>query len=393
MRFMLRRPLVPLIAVITTLLTAPVATAAVPQGFVGVNIGGPFFYPDFDQNGQMSQMVSSGVESVRVLVNWSQMQPYASFARVPTALRGQFQNVGGVPTNFGQLDSLVRLGATHRLTLLGQVEYSPSWDSVNPRSAASPPKSPGPYGRFVHALAQRYGTRGTFWAANPGVAKDPIRVWQIWNEPDFPEYWSKQPFERSYVQLLRAAHSGIKSADPAAKVILAGLPNFSWMYLAKIYQLGARRLFDGVAVHPYTHDPSGVITILQRVRAVMDRWGDRGKPMYLTELSWPSAKGEAVTLFENATTESGQAQKVSQAIQLLAKNRARLNLAAFYYYTWITDETMPKARVDPFNFAGLLRFIDNVGTSAKPALAAFSRAALSVEGCRSKSQVATNCAR
>jgi hypothetical protein len=215
-------------------------------------------------------------------------------------------------------------------------------------------------------------------------------MWQVWNEPDFTAYWAKQPFEPGYVRLLKATHRAMKAADPGSKLVLAGLPNFSWRYLATMYKLHARGLFDVVAVHPYTATPAGVITILKKVRAVMNSHGDRHKPILATELSWPAAKGKARTTFENATTESGQARKLGQAVPLLAANRHKLGLAGFYYYTWITNESAG-ASVDQFNFAGLLRFLNGRGTFLKPALGAFSKAALRIEGCRRKATLATSC--
>jgi Glycosyl hydrolases family 39 len=372
-----------------SILPAP-ATAAVPQGFVGMMADGPFFYPAINEGGELDSMIASGVQSVRTLVDWSTLQPYPSESGVPAALRGEFTNVNGVPTNFTSIDQLVALVAARRLTILPILEYAPSWDSVNSRSKASPPRSPAPFANFVAALVRRYGSRGTFWTANPSVPKVPIRMWQVWNEPDFKVYWSKQPFETGYVRLVKAAHRAMKAADPRAKLVLAGLPNFSWQYLAKMYKLHAHGAFDAVAVHPYTATPAGVVTILKKVRAVMNQNGDRNTPILATELSWPSAKGKARTTFENATTEAGQAKKLGQAVHLLASNRRQLGLAGFYYYTWITNESAG-AGVDQFNFAGLLRFLNGKGTFAKPALGAFTKAALSIEGCRGKSSAATSC--
>ncbi len=103
----------------------------------------------------------------------------------------------------------------------------------------------------MSALVERYEPDGTFWQTHH--PKVPIRMWQIWNEPNLKVFWDKQPFQRSYVSLLRAAHSAIKQADPNAKVVLASMPNFSWKQLAGIYKIhGARKLFDVVGVHPYT---------------------------------------------------------------------------------------------------------------------------------------------
>ncbi len=368
------------------------ASARVPQGFAGMVIDGPFSYPGMDQGAELDQMVASGVQSVRTDFNWSSMQPYSSFRTVPAARRGQFVNIDGLPLNLAVTDNLVGLAAARRMTVLPVVEYAPAWDARRPITAASPPARPAPYARFMTALIHRYGPRGSFWSQHPGLPRVPIRMWQIWNEPHFTAYWSQQPFAPSYVKLLGAAHRAIKAADSGAKVVLAGLANFSWQYLASIYRVrGARNLFDVVAVHPYTATPAGAITIIKRVRAVMNRNGDRRKPMVATEISWPSAQGKARTNFENSTTEAGQAKKVAAAVRLLARYRNALRLEGFYYYTWITNETLPGARVDPFNFAGLLRFINGIGPSAKPVLRSFTSAALSIEGCRRKGSVATSC--
>lgn len=388
------RSLVALVIVAVGLVLVAPASGRVPQGFVGTTVDGPFFYPQMDQNGQVDEMVAAGIESLRIVFSWASMQPYKTFTQVPSGVRGQFQSVAGLPLRLGLTDSVVALAAAHRMSVLPLVEYSPPWDSRHPSSIATPPTSSAPYGRFIAALIDRYGPHGAFWADNPQLPRVPIRMWQIWNEPDFTAYWSRQPFEAGYVKLLRAAHTAIKAADRGAKIVLAGLPNYSWRYLASIYKFkGVRRLFDVVAVHPYTATPAGAVTILKKVRAVMNRHGDSKKPMMATELSWPAAKGKAHTNFENSTTVAGQATKVSQAVRLLARDRRSLRLQAFYYYSWIGNETLPKARVDPFSFAGLLSFHDGVGTSAKPVLRTFTRAALSIEGCRRKVLVATNCQR
>src|SRR5262245_40445434 len=49
--------------------------AAVPQGFVGMNLSDPFFDPTVDQAAQFKTIVSAGVQSVRVVFNWAQAQP------------------------------------------------------------------------------------------------------------------------------------------------------------------------------------------------------------------------------------------------------------------------------------------------------------------------------
>ncbi len=190
----------------------PPAAAPVPPGFVGVNAGGPLFDGQVDITRQMDLMVSSGVQSIRVVIDWPKLQPYANWADVPSDQRSQYINAGGVPTNYTATDTLVRLAAQRGLSILPIVLYAPSWDAgKNPSGGFAPPARTAPYAQLLTALIDRYGPRGTFWrAAGP---KLPIRMWQIWNEPNLSAYWP-QPFAKSYVALLHAAHTAIKRADP-----------------------------------------------------------------------------------------------------------------------------------------------------------------------------------
>ncbi len=369
--------------------------------------------PNVDANSQFNQMVASGVESVRLTFAWSAAQPYASFAQVPPSERGAFVNVGGVPTNFAATDQEVRLAAEHGMTVLAQVLYAPPWDTKPrpcvaaavrdatvadaPRAAASAacswvpvPARDEPYGNFLKALVKRYGPRGTFWAQNPGIPRHPVRLWEIWNEPNFLYQWP-QPFAPSYVALLRVAHAAVKSADPGAKVVLAGFPNYAWTYLSEIYKLGGRRLFDVADIHPYTKLLSNVVKFLQLVRTQMARAGDRRKPIIVGEFTWPSAIGHhpSQTYFDIETTEAGQAQKVRAALPLLASHRTQLGLLGIYYFTWMSQEY---AGAPSFAYSGLLA-LRNGRVVAKPALAAFRRSAMNLEHCRQKSSVATRCLR
>jgi hypothetical protein len=363
----------------------------VPNGFVGVNGGGPLFGPAVNLGQQLDLMVASGVESVRVLFSWSQAQPYRSWADVPSDQKNEFVDVDGVPTSFAGTDQIVGLAAERRLRLLPVVVFAPPWDSArNPTGGHPPPARVAPFGHYLTALVDRYGPHGSYWRGHG--PKLPVRMWQIWNEPNILAFWPKQPYYSRYVALLRAAHAAIKRADPTAKVVLAGLPNFSWFELARLYEFrGARSLFDVVAVHPYTRTPQGVITILGYVRAAMNQAGDRSKPIIADEISWPSSVGHTrhTTGFDFATTESGQARNIGKLLPMLVRDRARLGLAGFYYYDWVGLE---RANALAFDFAGLFRF--GAGKFvAKPAFGVFRRDALAMEGCRTKGPLAQDCQR
>jgi hypothetical protein len=371
---------------------AKAATASVPAGFVGMNINAPVYPGSANLATQLDTMVADGVQSVRIVFDWSYAQPYKSWSSVPADETSQFTNVGGIPTRFGQYDDLLALAAARHITVFPTVAYAPGWDATNAPTGLLPiPKKDAPFAAFCAALARRYGSHGTFWKTTSPA--EPIRMWEIWNEPNLSYYWSKQPFENTYVPLLHAAYDAIKGVDRSSKVMVGGLTNTSWNALKLMYKVpGAGRWFDGVALHPYTEDPSGVITIMQYVRAVLKAHGGSKKTLVADEISWPSSQGVGSnpSHLDIGTTEAGQAKDVTAALALLGKNRRALNLVGFDYYTW---GSIDDKGGNIFDFAGLYQFNHNGSVKAKPAAAAYRTAALKLEGCRKKGSVATDCVR
>jgi polysaccharide biosynthesis protein PslG len=297
-------------------------------------------------------MRSSGVWSVRVAVQWAQLQPRA-----------------GARPNLRSLDRFVAGAARARLDVLPVVLGTPGWAAANPSSAASPPRDPRTYGRFLQALVRRYGPRGSLWRGRGAPPRRPSRRWQIWNEPDITKYWSAPgPWQRGYVRLLRAARTALKRADPRAQVVLAGLTNRSWLDLRKVYAAGGRGLFDLAAAHPFSARVSNVVKIVRLVRAEMRRARDARTPLLVTELSWTSGKGRATFTYGWETTESGQASRVRSALRRLAAARGRFRLAGVYWYTWLSPRIGGR---DSFSYSGLRRLNAAGRPVSKPALAAF----------------------
>jgi arabinogalactan endo-1,4-beta-galactosidase len=362
------------------------SVAKVPAGFVGVNVdgaltgtglngpvtGGTTAQPSLP--GAMTTMVSTGVESVRAAFNWAAAQPTA-----------------GGAYDFAQSDAIVTAAAQRGLTVLPVVMYTPNWDarSDNPAGTIQIPRDTAPYAAYVSALVKRYGPKGTFWSANPSLPKRAIRMWQIWNEPNFTYYWPTRPFAPSYVALLKAAHTAVHRADPGAKVVLAGMPNDAWKYLAQIYKVkGAGKAFDIASVHPYTVKPPNVILFLQKMRQVMSRNGNGGKPLIVTEMGWNNSIGHRPSDTDCCqSTTARQAQKIKQILPLLAKDRKALKLQAFYYYTWASQGVVGGPSD---TWAGLFQ-IRGSRLVAKPAYGAFKTSVLAIEHCKRIGKLAGTC--
>jgi hypothetical protein len=383
----MRPSLTALLAVLALLAAAaPVAAGErrVPRGWLGVVADGPVGAADA---GEWDRMATSGAESVRVAVRWHELQPYGSAAEVPPADAARFRDEAGVPTDYAGLDAVVAAAARRGLAVLPVVQSTPGWAARRQGDTNSPPRDPATYGRFLAALAARYGPRGSFWEERPELPRMAVRDWQAWNEPNITRYWSEQPFARSYVRLLRAAHRALHAADAGATVVLAGLPNESWKALRSIYAAGGRGHFDAVALHPYTRKPSNVLRLVRYARRVMREHGDRRVPVWLTELSWPAAKGKVPHPAGFEVTDAGQARRLGRALALLAAARRRQRIERVFWYTWLSTESGPSS----FAWSGLRRLREGSAVDA-PALATFRRWARRLEGC-AKTADARRCRR
>ena len=365
------------------------ASARVPHRFVGTFADSPFLDGAGVTEREFGVMVTAGVGSVRDVFNWNLAQPYGSWSEVPEERRASYRDEDGIPTDWSVIDRQMRLVAERRIALVPVVLVTPAWAARHPGDGTSAPSDPEAYARFLGALVRRYGPRGSYWTENPALPARPLRRWQIWNEPHFREFWREQPYEREYVALLRAAHRAIKAADPGARVVLAGLANKSWRYLADLYRAGAGRHFDVFAIHPFTRQVDGVLEILKRGRRVARRFGDARKPMMVTEFSWTSGRGQLRTSFGWDTTERGQARKVRAALRRLADWRRRLRIHSVFWYTWLSPD---RDRDYPFDYSGLSRIQDGE-VVRKPAFRAFRASALRLVGCRTKEGRADRCAR
>lgn len=348
---------------------APAPASPVPANFFGVMANGPLLGP-CDLPAETAVMKGAGVGTIRLPVEWSDLQPYATPGEVPAADRSAFTIVDGIPTRFGPTDAVVLAAARQRIDVLALVNKAPPWAEADPTRDFSPPRDSKAYGRFLQVLIGRYGPNGTLWGEHPEVPRVPVRAFQVWNEPSLPRYFAVASFARPYVDLLAAAYPAVKEADPGATVVAAGLPNYSWKDLERLYRAGlkARGHFDAVAVHPFTGEPSGSVEILRRVRRVMDRNGDRRSPIWVTEISWPSGRGKAKANQRWVTTEAGEARKVGEVYRAYARARKSLRLQRAYWYSWVTTD---RGSDNAFDYAGLRTVAPDGSFADKPALSAY----------------------
>lgn len=367
-----------LAALVCAALPGSAAARRAPHGFYGVSWdAGLNSRPWTDQQHQWDLMASSGIESARVVFSWAGAQP---------SYRGPFSFV---PT-----DKLVTLAAAHGIALLPTVIDAPRWAQLDETKRNSPPRYPSDYASYLKALVSRYGPRGYFWAAHPELPRRPIREWQIWNEPDLPFYWDvpsdwSAAWPGGYVRLLKVARKAIKSRDRRGKVVLAGLSSAPANQMRRLYRRGARRLFDVAAVHPYTDGPRDALSVIRSVRAVMRKNHDRRKPIWVTELGWPAARGKLSVdsgLRRLVTTGHGMASRIGPMYESLLRTRRnkRYGVQRLYWYTWASSY-VPSGEAGIWNYAGLVAALP-LAVKPTSALSAYRSAARRGEGCSKTSR-------
>lgn len=156
-----------------------------------------------------------------------------------------------------RLDDLVEVAADAGIELLPIVHYAPDWalpDQAKPADIyemAPREVAFGDYARFVLACIERYGPGG-----NAPVRFNPIRAWQIWNEPNTKQFWGPAPNPTAFTQMMRQLHETLAPVRDQVQIVHAGLAKADLVFMWQLWEADDRHgeTFDIMAVHPYLFD-------------------------------------------------------------------------------------------------------------------------------------------
>lgn len=310
-------------------------------GFVGMVSEDVFWDASAYRSCTLNDQVASGVGLIRQTFDWAQIE----------RSHGSY--------DFSWYDALMESLARRRLAVLPILFNAPHFRSSQPRGqrrGARLPRSTGDMARFAARVVRRYGARGTFWRAHPGLPRVPVRAWQVWNEPNLRVYWPTGPSARAYTRLLKATAAAIRDVDRRAEVVTAGIADSDHgvpfrRYVEGMYRAGAAPAFDTLGVNVYAPSASGVLSFVRRARRIMRRHGDRRGGIRLTEFGW--ATGGPRSRFR--VSQSAQASHVSTVLRSLHRNRRNLRLRGVVYYNWRDGRPYPPLFQDFFGLhTGLL---------------------------------------
>lgn len=255
-------------------------------------------------------------------------------------------------------DLIVDLVEARGLKLVVRLDQQPLWsvralpdEEITP---SQPPVNYQDYGDYCGAIATRYKGR--------------IAAYQVWNEPNLSREWGNlAPNPAEYTELLRICYQAIKTADPNAMVISAGLAPTGTQpplampdtdFLQGMYDAGAAAYFDVLGLHApgfkappevspeVVADPEAdyggqrffAFRHVEDMRTIMVANGDGHKQVAILEMGWMLHQDIHQSYTWHGVTEEEQADYLVRAYQYAAAHwRPWIGLMTTVYiadYDW-----------------------------------------------------------
>ncbi|HYF20666.1 MAG TPA: hypothetical protein VEA40_22560 [Ramlibacter sp.] len=250
-----------------------------------------------------------------------------------------------------KFDLLVQAAADEGVALLPIVHYAPAWAVRGERKRADvyemAPREEtfGAYANFLLACIGRYGPGG-----NAGVRFTPIRHWQVWNEPNLPQFWGPQPEPKAFAALLRRVAGVVAPLRRQVQIVHAGLSKPDLEFMWQLWDANPLHgeTFDVMAVHPYLYDgragirapdvmdaddskagqmgfvgsvkDPGFLGKVFNLQLFMQLRGAKDKPIWITEM------GYFVGPHRFGVNEQGQAERLARTLDFI---RTRLTSAPY----------------------------------------------------------------
>lgn len=301
------------------LLAASFSALAAGQAHAAPSMGvqGHLFWASVDGaevERQLDIVADLGVDVVRVDVGWSSLQQDGPDGYNQWHLR--------------RLDHIVEQAEARGIKLILTLTFTPCWASSAPETLRQgcegawwerrvdryPPKDPSGYAQTLAFLVDRYGDR--------------VRAWELWNEPNHPEFFVSDTQAADYAELVKAAYPAAKRADPNATILVGALSMADYAFTEELLAEGIGGHFDAFSVHPYSggrppSDPqldrymySSFIRGVPAVRETLLRHG-QDQPIWLTEFGWSTTTIRDGADWSNGVSEEVQAQHLESAAQIM----------------------------------------------------------------------------
>lgn len=225
-------------------------------------------------------------------------------------------------------DKLVGIAGQYHITLLPYVCYTPEWlAEKRDHFWRQPPRDIRQFGEFVYAIVSRY--RGK------------VGAWELWNEPDNPEFWEGTTAQ--FADMIREGAQAVRRADPEAVIVLGGMagtyPTPFFQELKQKYQIensvdvinihGYQETWNNDRLERYPDQITAMAQAIQQPGASPDLWlAEFGYSDYRFRPDAVS-QGDVAVYFDYEHTAAYQAIALFRA-HILALAAGKLSLTAWY---------------------------------------------------------------
>jgi hypothetical protein len=265
-------------------------------------------------------------------VTWSDIEPQ----------KGQW--------DFKKLDNDMALAEAHNADVMLTLGQSPKWASARPSEGTVHPGGPAEprdiddWRNYVRTVATRYKGR--------------IHEYEVWNEPNGHDFFTGGVAQ--LVRLSQEAYPILHEVDPS--VIVVGpspSPGGGTAFVEDYLRQGGGKYVDAIGYHFYVtpRPPEGMVDDIGKVKEIMARYGQGGKPLWDTETGY---------FIQSQTIEV----KPSGPFVVLAPDQAMAYIARAHILNWAAGVTRLYWYGWDDGYQGLA---ESKGTMPKPVAGAYAQ--------------------
>lgn len=205
--------------------------------------------------------------------------------------------------NWQELDRVINYAHNNGLSILLIVGYTPNWANNN-KGFKYPADNLAHWQNFVRLCVNRYS--------------DKVKYWNIWNEPNSPDFFIGGKDEFVNKIFIPAAQS-IKNTDPGAFIVGPELAHLTgtgaeWYFWMKYILTWAGEYVDIVSHHIYKDEGVSYIYdlleigehLIPSVKEILQETGHDDLPFWITETGWNTfefSDDEQATLYRQFLQE------------------------------------------------------------------------------------------
>ncbi|MFZ5517475.1 MAG: cellulase family glycosylhydrolase [Candidatus Zhuqueibacterota bacterium] len=274
---------------------------------------GQFYRADMDSahREQMLDLVQhAGFAMIRDECYWAEVETQPGVYAFPAAI-----------------DDYVDAAKRRGIDVLLILNYNNPLYAAHAGSAVTSDSNRAAFARYCRQAVQRYRLRG-------------VTHYEIWNEPNNPQFWDPQPDAADYAALLHVVYPAIKAVDSTVTVIAGAMspaegnppPYIDWLtFISRVYQHGGAEFLDAVSFHYYSVDVAPESKFLNDVQKLQAIVGE-DTPFWLTEFGYPTHSG-----WPNITVQ----KQANYAARLFLLGKSVKSLQRIFFYDLKNDGENP----------------------------------------------------